>query len=154
MEHVSLRLEAHHAAYPRLLRNILPLRVLRPPDPKVLKLHSGLQKAESSTLIQFRTGCTGLAHFLHKTRVPGIDPGLCSCRGGLKTPRHVLIHCTQESERREELRRVGGGSLDFRRLLDTPEGAGVANRWVVRSGRLHQFSLARALLYNSPIQSR
>src|SRR4051794_22735705 len=39
-------------------------RVLRPPDSKILKLHSGLRKAESSALVQFRTGCTGLAHFL------------------------------------------------------------------------------------------
>ena len=53
--------------------------------------------------------------------MPGIDSGLYSCGGGLETPRHVLIHCPKESERREELRRVGGGSLDFRKLLDTPE---------------------------------
>ena len=52
----------------------------------------------------------------------------------------MLIHYSKESERRGELRRVGRGrgSLDFRGLLDT---------WIVRSGRLHQFSLARALLY-------
>jgi hypothetical protein len=122
-------------------------RVLRPPDPKVLKLHSGLRKAESSALVQFRTGCTGLARFLHKARVPGIESGLCGCGGGLETPRHVLVHCSKESERREELRRVGGGTLDFRKLLDTPEGTGVSSRWIVRSGRLHQFSLAKALLY-------
>ena len=122
-------------------------RVLRPPDPKVLKLHSGLRKAESSALVQFRTGCTGLARFLHKARVPGIESGLCGCGGGLETPRHVLVHCSKESERREELRRVGGGTLDFRKLLDTPEGTGVSSRWIVRSGRLHQFSLARSLLY-------
>jgi hypothetical protein len=121
--------------------------VLRPPDPKVLKLHSGLRKAESSALVQFRTGCTGLARFLHKSRVPGIESGLCGCEGGLETPRHVLVHCSKESERREELRRVGGGTLDFRKLLDTPEGTGVSSRWIIRSGRLHQFSLARALLY-------
>ena len=59
----------------------------------------------------------------------------------------MLVYCSKESERREELRRVGGGGLDFRKLLDTPEGAGVSSRWIVRSRRLHQFSLARTLLY-------
>ncbi len=122
-------------------------RVLRPPDPKVLKLYSSLRKAESSALVQFRTGCTGLAYFLNKARVPGVESGFCSCGRGLETPRHVLIHCSKEAERREELRGVGRGRLDFRKLLDTPAGAGVASRWIVRSERLHQFSLARALLY-------
>jgi len=122
-------------------------RVLRPPDPKVLKLHSGLHKAESSALVQFRTGYTGLAYFLHKAHVPGVESGQCSCQGGLETPRHILIHCPKESEHREELRKVGGGRLDLRKLLDTPEGAKVTSRWIVRSRCLHQFSLARALLY-------
>ena len=122
-------------------------RVLRPPDPKVLKLHAGLRKAESSALVQFRTGCTGLAYFLHKARVPGVVSGLCSCGNGPETPRHMLVHCLRESGRREDLRRACGGRVDYKQLLDTPEGARVASRWVVRSGRLHQFSLAGALLY-------
>jgi hypothetical protein len=121
--------------------------VIRPPDPKVLKLHSSLQKAKSSALVQFRTRYTGLAYFLHKARVPDIESGLCSCGNGLETPRHVLIHCQREAARRGELREVDRGRLDLRKLLDTPKGARVASRWVLRSGRLPQFSLARALLY-------
>jgi hypothetical protein len=122
-------------------------RILRPPDPTVLKLHSGLYKAESSALVQFRTGCTGLAYFLYKARVPGVESGLCSCGNSFETPRHILIHCEKERIQREELRRAGKGGLDFKKLLDTPEGAGVTSRWIVRSGRLPQFSLARSLLY-------
>jgi hypothetical protein len=38
----------------------------------------------------------------------------------------------------------------MRKLLDTVEGAGVASRWVLRSGRSPQFSLARALLLSRP----
>ena len=100
-------------------------RVLRPPDPKILKLHVGLRKAESSAPVQFRTGCTGMAYFLNKARVSGIESGLCSCRGGLETPRHMLVHCSKELIQREELRGVGRGRLDFRQLLDAPEGVGI-----------------------------
>ena len=79
--------------------------------------------------------------------MPGVESGLCNCGNSFETPRHILIHCEKEQAQREELRRVGGGDLDFKKLLDTPEGAGVTSRWIVRSGRLSQFSLARSLLY-------
>jgi hypothetical protein len=79
--------------------------------------------------------------------VPEIELGICSCERGLETLRHVLVHCLKKSEHRRELRRVGGGSLEFKKLLDTPERAGVTSRWIVHSRRLHQFSLARVLLY-------
>jgi hypothetical protein len=71
--------------------------------------------------------------------------------GGLETSRHVLIYCAKEFQRKEELRSTRGGSLDFRKLLDTPDGAGVASRWIVRSGRLYQFPLARVLLYEQAL---
>jgi hypothetical protein len=79
--------------------------------------------------------------------VPGMKSGLCSCGNSLETPRHMLIHCNREDVQREELKRASGGRLDLRKLLDTPEGARVTSRWVLHSGRLPQFSLARALLY-------
>jgi hypothetical protein len=53
----------------------------------------------------------------------------------------------QEAERREALREGQGGQLDFTSLLDTPKGAPIASRWIIRSGRLPQFQLAGALLY-------
>ena len=79
--------------------------------------------------------------------MPGVESGLYTCGNSFETPRHILIHCKKERVRREELRRPNGGGLDFKKLLDTPEGAGVTSRWIVRSGRLPQFSLARSLLY-------
>jgi hypothetical protein len=54
-------------------------QIRRPPEKAVLKLHSGLRKAESSALIQLRTGRVGLAHFLHKARVPSYETGMCRC---------------------------------------------------------------------------
>jgi hypothetical protein len=122
-------------------------QVKGPPDPKILKLHKGLRKAESSVLIQLRTGRTGLRHFLNRVRVPGYESGQCECDMGLETPRHVLLHCPHESERREALKESQGGSLDFNRLLDTPRGAPVVSKWMIRSGRIPQFQLAGTLLY-------
>ena len=58
----------------------------RLPDLAILKLYKGLQKAESSILIQLRTGKTGLRHFLNKVRVPGYESGQCKCDMGLETP--------------------------------------------------------------------
>ena len=40
-----------------------------PPNRAVLKLHSGLRKAESSVLVQARTGRIGLAKFLYSRKV-------------------------------------------------------------------------------------
>ena len=79
--------------------------------------------------------------------MPGVESGLCSCGNGSKTPRHVLIHCKKEESRRDKLRKADSNRLDLRKLLDTPEEAGLASRWVLRTGRLPQFSLTKALLY-------
>ena len=42
------------------------------PNTAVLKNHSGLRKAESSVLVQARTGRIGLAKFLYNCKVPGV----------------------------------------------------------------------------------
>ena len=72
-----------------------------------LKLHEHLKKAESSVLVQARTGRIGLAHFLAKVQVPGFETPSCRCELGDETAEHVLLHCEIEIERRswgEELR--------------------------------------------------
>jgi hypothetical protein len=122
-------------------------QIKRPPDPTILQLHRNLQKAESAMLIQLRTGRTGLSHFLHKARVPGHESDQCSCGTGPETPRHVLLHCPHEAERRTALKEAQGGQLDFVQLLDTPKGATLATKWMIQSGRIHQFQLAGSLLY-------
>ncbi|PQE09053.1 reverse transcriptase protein [Rutstroemia sp. NJR-2017a BBW] len=75
-----------------------------------------------------RTGRTGLTYFLHKAKVPGWDSGICECKQILETPRHILLYCPRERERRTEF----GERADFVRLLDTPEGAGMASRWMIQ----------------------
>jgi hypothetical protein len=97
-------------------------------------------------LVQLRTSRTGLRHFLNKVGVPGYESEQCSCGTGPETPRHILLHCPHE-ERRIVLKEAQRGILDFARLLDTPNGAPLASKWMIRSGRLLQFQLAGQLLY-------
>jgi hypothetical protein len=118
-----------------------------PPGRTILKLHQNLRKAESSALVQFRTGRTGLASFLYWIGVPEFQSPICPCGQGEETPYHVLRHCPLEEGNRQSLRTMCGGGIDVVRLLNTPEGAGVAARWIVQSGRLNQFRVAKALSY-------
>ena len=83
-----------------------------PPNRAVLKLHSGLRKAESSVPVQARTGRIGLAKFLYSRKVPGILSAQCRCRAGEETPRHMALFCTDETERRQCLR--AGRRVNYR----------------------------------------
>ena len=65
---------------------------------------------------------------MHKIYIPGIKLSIYNYRGGPEIPRHLLIHCPKQSEYRGELRKVNRDCLDFRKLLDTPEEAGVTSR--------------------------
>jgi len=79
--------------------------------------------------------------------VPGYESDQCRCGNGQETPKHILLDCLDEEERREFLRETQGRRLDFRELLDTDKGARVASRWVIKSGRIPQYQLASQLLY-------
>jgi hypothetical protein len=116
------------------------------PDKRVLELHTGLRKAESTMLIQARTGKIGLAKFWYTRKVPGVLSAQCECGRGEETARHMALFCTRERERHQHLRT--NGRVDYRRLVGTNEGARKLTEWMIRSGRLGQFSLARRLLYN------
>jgi hypothetical protein len=54
-------------------RGWFSLAASKEPSGERLKLHSRLKKAESAVLVQARTGRIGLASFLNKIRVPGVD---------------------------------------------------------------------------------
>ena len=124
-------------------------RHARPPDPKVLDLHKGFKKAESSIVIQAHTEKIGLAQFLCNRGVPGVVTGLCSCGVEPETARHVTLHCNIKEGRRGELRREDAGrTLDYRWLIGTNAGAKKFSRWLIQSGRLQQFSLVDRLLYS------
>lgn len=115
----------------------------RPPRKGNLRLYQGLTKACCSILTQIRTGKTGLAAFLHRRRVPGVNSPHCPCGQGMETPKHILIHCTRFQEARGMPE--DSGRVDIRHLLSTEEGAKKLSQWWLRHGVLQQFSLARTL---------
>ena len=117
-----------------------------PPNRAVLKLHSGLRKAESSVVVQARTGRIGLAKFLYNCKVPGIVSAQCRCGAGEETPRHMALYCTEEAERRQHLRTGPGRRLDYQQLIGTNSGVRKLAEWMIRSGRLGQFTLTKRLL--------
>jgi len=64
------------------------------PDKKVLKKHRGLRKAESSMLIQARTGKISVGAYLFSIG-RAADPYCSHCPGTRETIRHVLIDCPE-----------------------------------------------------------
>jgi hypothetical protein len=116
--------------------------VVGAPSKEVLKLHINLRKAESSALIQIRTGRTGLAACLYILHVPDVDSPWCRCGRGKETPRHLIVICELEEDRRGGIANGQGNTLSFLQLTTDPKLVGATARWYMRSGRIAQFALA------------
>jgi hypothetical protein len=101
-------------------------------------------------LIQACTGTIGFAHFLRRMKVPSFDLARCRCNTGTETVKHILVHCPDKTARRRSLIRPGERSVDFRRLIGDLERVRAFGRWLIKLGRLEQFSLAKVLLYEEP----
>jgi hypothetical protein len=116
------------------------------PTERILQLHKNLRKSESSVLVQARTECIGLTQFLYKRRVPGIDTPNCTCSDTPETTRHLVLYCTLYPERGAlHQLAIGNRPVDYRKLIGTPEGAKALTRWIIGTGRLPQYSLAKKL---------
>lgn len=120
-----------------------------PPTDKVIELHKGLHKAESALLVQARTKKIGLAEFLYSRKVPGVDTARCRCGAGHETPRHMALFCIEEASRRQGLTDQAGRKWSYPQLIGSWEAVRSFARWMMFSGRLGQFQLAKRLLYNS-----
>ena len=115
------------------------------PTAAILAQHKDLRKAESSVLVQARTGCTGLAQFLYRCKVPGFTTPDCSCgTNAPETTRHLVQYCPLYSGREtlhpSTARHRG---IDYRWLTGTAGGAKALTRWIIGTGRLPQYSLAK-----------
>ena len=105
------------------------------------KIWAGLTKAESSCLVQIRTGHIGLNQYLSKRNVPGIEPW-CSCNTAQETIAHVILDCKdQDRSLLPPLR----GRRDLYDALESPETCKKVVRWMLATGRLKSFELAQKL---------
>ena len=77
-------------------------------------------------LVQARTGRIGLASFLNKARVPGVDSPSCRCEQGIETAKHLLLHCLIEQEHREWRRGV-----QLSKLLSNPSYTAATAKWII-----------------------
>ena len=111
-----------------------------------LAIHKDLTKAESSAAIQLRSGHIGLRSYLHKMRVPGYESPACPCGWSYQDPKHILFFCKKTAEGRQELINKAPDRT-ISRLLSTPKGIGAAAKWVIQSGMLGQYALAKIQLY-------
>ena len=116
---------------------------------KTLRKHQALTKAQSSLLVQARTGAIGFRDFLFKQGVP-IPTPYCSCGEGRETVEHLVVWCpippkprtwpTREIRTHRDLSLVlqGEGSRNLWLL-------GKVLSWLMDSGRLVEYKLARRL---------
>jgi hypothetical protein len=102
---------------------------------KYIQRHTGLRKAESSALVQARTGKIGLKAFLFQRKVPGVPTPLCDCGEAPETVDHLLGGC----EAHEPPRGLGTTRM-LRRRIARGEGARPVLRWLM--GKLPEYRVA------------
>jgi hypothetical protein len=83
---------------------------------------------------QAQTGRIWLAKFLYNGKLPGVLTAQYRCRGGEETPRHMVLFCTDEAERRQHLRT--GRRMDYQQLIGTNSREKWLAGWMIHSGRL------------------
>jgi len=105
---------------------------------KYVQRHDGLRKAESSALIQARTGKIGLKAFLFQRKVPGIPTPLCDCGGAPETVGHLLEGC----EAHEPPQGLGTPRM-LRQKIARGENVRPVLRWLMR--RLPEYKVALEL---------
>jgi hypothetical protein len=115
----------------------------------VLSLYKSLQKAESALLVQARIGKIGLGKFLYDWKVPGLEMVQCWCGAGFETLRYIVLYCIEEASRRGQLTDQAGRKWTYEQLIGRAQATKGFARWMMGSGRLGQFALAKRLLYDS-----
>ena len=144
--------ESQYPYNPRELQAQSSIPANTRPTSKVLQLHQTLKKAESSILIQMRTRCIGFRKFLYGCRVPDIDSPMCARGGGEETAEHITMLCPFESSKRHVLLDDHGRQQSWNVLFGKPMQARQLTRWLIESECIHQFSLAKKMLYGNELQ--
>jgi hypothetical protein len=140
----ELEQEAAHRRSRHITRTDLAASV--PPGTRTLRLHDGLHKAESSLLVQLRTGKIGLKHFLLQARVPEILTDTCECGQARETASHLAVFCPLLRTQRARLVSAFQGPIDFLGSISQSKKTKTIVRWFMRTGRLEMYRLAIRLI--------
>jgi hypothetical protein len=106
-----------------------------------LTLYDGLTKAEATALFLLRTEVIGLRAWLYWVGVPNILPR-CPCAYPAETVHHVLLEC--ERFPRDWLLQ-SARTEDKDKMLSQRKNAHAAAKWLVKSGALQQFKVAKKI---------
>ena len=113
-----------------------------------------LTKDQSSLLVQARTAVIGLRDFLFKQKVPGVPTPYCSCGEGRETVEHLVIWCPTPPRSRTWPRNIIRTHRDLSLILQgrsrNQRLLGKVLGWLMDSGRLLEYSLARKLELEKP----
>ena len=104
--------------------------------------HGRLRKAESSLLIQARTGKIGLRKFLFQVGVPGIQSPWCDCGNAEETVEHLAVGCVTHPVA-QGLRKALGTADQILSKLRTGDKEKMAIKWLMK--KLPEFRLATEL---------
>ncbi|OBR04425.1 reverse transcriptase [Colletotrichum higginsianum IMI 349063] len=118
--------------------------------PRNLKRYRGLNRAQSTILIQMRTGFIGLNSFLYPKGL--VDTHMCPCNQDAHTVEHLLFDCPLLSNARRnlpirqwllepiEIRRHLSPGLQIRGFCDLlDEFPGTVSTWAIHNFELAQF---------------
>jgi hypothetical protein len=102
-------------------------------------------------LVQAKSGKIGLGKFLRDRRVPGFETGQCRCGPAFETPKHIAMYCKEEIERGRLTGPTGptGVKWSYPQLIGQNTAVKGFIRWMMCTGRLSQFELAKRPIYDS-----
>jgi hypothetical protein len=117
---------------------------------RALQRHEGLTKAQSTLLSQARIGDIGLRDYLFRVKVPDVNTPYCTCGEGRETVEHLVVWCPNPPLQRPWDHREIRSHRDLQTVL---RGVGAWSvrlvrkvlGWLMDSGRLLEYSLARRL---------
>ncbi|KAF5697000.1 hypothetical protein FGLOB1_13100 [Fusarium globosum] len=106
--------------------------------PHNLKRYRGLSRAQSTMLIQCRTGYIALNKYLHW--INAYESPLCDCGAADETVFHAFIQCEMLATARIELYTALGHRDFYRMLSEKPE---IAADWAITHFEIPQFECAK-----------
>jgi len=113
------------------------------------QLYENLHKHEATALFLFHTEVLGLNVWLASVKVSDVDKR-CPCGWSAQTVRHILLFCPTHTDSRA-LYFWRAGLADLHSALSTTASAHQAVWWLVASGLLGQFSLAKEIVQENTL---